>query len=126
MIPESQPFTTVFFDGGCPLCSREIAHYRRLNARSEIDWIDVTREPDRLAVFDLTAEDAMRSFHVMDKAGQMVTGARAFITLWRELPYYRRLAALCEALRVLPLLEWGYRHFARWHFQNRCAKGICR
>jgi predicted DCC family thiol-disulfide oxidoreductase YuxK len=126
MTPESSQTTIVFFDGGCPLCSREINHYRHLPARSEILWIDVTREAARLTAYGLNAEDAMRAFHVLDRGGRMVTGARAFLTLWRELPYYRFLSRSFEALGLVPVLEWGYEKFARWHYRRRCGEGVCR
>lgn len=29
---------TVFYDGSCPLCSREIAHYRRLRGAESLKW----------------------------------------------------------------------------------------
>jgi predicted DCC family thiol-disulfide oxidoreductase YuxK len=33
---------TVWFDGGCPLCRREIAFMRRLDRRGRIDFVDVS------------------------------------------------------------------------------------
>ena len=41
----------VLFDGGCPMCSREIAHYRRLGGAEAIDWIDIAAA-DSLQVFE--------------------------------------------------------------------------
>ncbi|MEC8852758.1 MAG: DCC1-like thiol-disulfide oxidoreductase family protein, partial [Pseudomonadota bacterium] len=32
---------TIFYDGGCPLCAREIAFYRRRAGAGRLDWIDV-------------------------------------------------------------------------------------
>jgi predicted DCC family thiol-disulfide oxidoreductase YuxK len=36
-----QRMLTVWFDGGCPLCRREIALMRRLDRRGRIDFVDV-------------------------------------------------------------------------------------
>jgi predicted DCC family thiol-disulfide oxidoreductase YuxK len=116
----------VFYDGGCPLCSREIAHYRRLNSLSRVDWLDITRQPERLDRYGLAPLDALATFHVMDdSAGRMHTGADAFIRLWRVLPGYRWLAKLINVLHVSPILERVYRAFARRHFQKRCREGAC-
>ncbi|CRI64811.1 hypothetical protein THIOKS12130002 [Thiocapsa sp. KS1] len=32
---------TAYFDGGCPLCSKEIAHYRRIDKAGAIHWVDL-------------------------------------------------------------------------------------
>jgi predicted DCC family thiol-disulfide oxidoreductase YuxK len=38
----SSPRLTLFYDGLCPLCSREIAHYRRRMPEGAADFIDIT------------------------------------------------------------------------------------
>ena len=38
----------VFFDGGCPLCRREIAHYRRIDTAQRLCWVDAASEPEAL------------------------------------------------------------------------------
>jgi predicted DCC family thiol-disulfide oxidoreductase YuxK len=40
MTPDSR--FTVYFDGNCPICSREIATYRRSRGGETIDWIDAS------------------------------------------------------------------------------------
>ena len=116
---------TVLFDGGCPLCSREISHYRQLAPVGEVEWIDVTREADRLVCFGVTSQAAMQTFHVLDRDGHLHLGVRGFLVLWEALPYYRQLARLCRFLHVIPLLEWGYARFARWHYRRRCSTTAC-
>jgi hypothetical protein len=34
---------TVYFDGMCPVCSREIATYRQLHGGGAINWVDALR-----------------------------------------------------------------------------------
>ena len=117
---------TVFFDGGCPLCNREITHYRRLTPREAIVWIDVIAEPEQLDRFDLDQQTALALFHVWDDhAARMYVGAAAFVRLWRALPGYRWLARIITALRLTPLLEPLYRSFAGRHFRKRCQEGAC-
>lgn len=117
---------TVFYDGGCPLCSREINHYRRLAKSPPIHWIDVTQEGEAtLGQCGISKNEAIAVFHVLDRNGRLAKGAEAFVLLWQELPYYRRLAALCRALRLLPLMQWAYARFARWHYRQRCRDGVC-
>lgn len=115
----------VFYDGGCSLCGREIQHYRRLPATRPIDWIDVTREPEKLTDFNINATAALAEFHVLDETRRLHKGADGFLLLWSALPYYRRLSSVCQALRIQPLMRWLYARFARWHFRRRCAAGAC-
>lgn len=118
---------TVFFDGGCPLCKREIAHYRRLRAREAVAWVDIIRQPEVLERFDLEQRTALAALHVWDDGrAVMHTGAAAFVRLWQSLPRYRWLARCITACRLTPLLERVYRVFARRHFRKRCRDGACR
>lgn len=116
---------TVFFDGGCPLCRREIAHYRRLDRHGRIHWFDVAEPGVQLDQFGLDRTAVMARFHVRDADGRMLTGAAAFVALWRCLPGYRHLARLVSALHLTGLLEWGYRRFAVWRLRRRCDDGLC-
>lgn len=116
---------TVLFDGGCPLCSREIEHYRKLPSLIPIRWLDIAADGSVCAQWGIDRRTALEVFHVLDDSGRFHLGADGFVTLWRALPYYRWLARLCASLHLLPAMRWGYRHFARWHFRKRCAEGVC-
>ena len=36
--------TTVYYDGECPLCSREIAHYRSRVGDGPVSFVDIMKE----------------------------------------------------------------------------------
>jgi predicted DCC family thiol-disulfide oxidoreductase YuxK len=114
----------VFYDGACPLCRREIAHYQRLDRRARIEWVDITRQPERLAGNGIAFTDAMQRLHVRESDGRIVTGAEAFVALWARLPYYRVLARLVSRPWRVRLLDRAYTRFAAWRWQRRCA-GTC-
>ena len=111
----------VFFDGGCGLCSREIAPYRRLDTRERIEWIDITREAGRLEDSGLDLQACMEVLHVIAADGRLHTGAHAFAVTWSHLPGYRWLARVVRLPGILPLLDAAYRRFARWRFRRRAA-----
>lgn len=111
----------LFYDGGCPLCRLEIAHYRRLDRRAEIEWVDIHAHPDLLQPYGVSWGNAMQRIHLLDGNGRMITGAYAFAALWRRLPYYRVLAAVTQLPGVLWLLEKAYVPFARWRWHRRCG-----
>jgi len=111
---------TVFFDGGCPLCSREIAHYRKLDRNEELQWVDITVETELVKQLGLDHESLMQRFHVRDTRGNMVTGAWGFAEMWAHLPYYRWLSRFLRFTRLLPALDLLYSRFARWRVRKRC------
>ncbi len=117
--------TIAFYDGGCPLCRKEIEHYRRIDAAGRIEWIDITRKRALLAALGITFDDAMRRMHVLGGDGLVRDGAAAFVALWRELPYYRRFAGIVYATRSVPLLDRLYGVFAARRYRSRCAAGAC-
>jgi len=115
----------MFFDGGCPLCSREVAHYRRLDRERRIRWVDITREPAALEAHGIAYQDAMERLHVRDKDGRMLVGMPAFVALWRQLPGYRVLASVVTRLRLVGLLDRVYSAFAAWRYRRRCDGDLC-
>jgi len=116
----------VLFDGACPLCAREIAHYRRLPGAAGLAWIDISREPDLERRFGVRPETAMARFHVRGAQGHWLTGAAAFAELWSHIAGYRLLATGVRRLHLLPILDLAYSGFARWRLRRRhCQGGVC-
>jgi predicted DCC family thiol-disulfide oxidoreductase YuxK len=116
----------LFYDGGCSLCRREIAHYRRLDRAGRVEWVDLYAEPDQAQRYGLSWHTAMQRIHLLETDGRLVTGARAFAALWRRLPGYRWLARLVSLPGVLLLLEPAYAAFARRRWSRRCTgDGLC-
>lgn len=115
----------VFYDGGCPLCLKEISHYRRIQREDVIDWLDITDRSLILADYGLTFQAASQRFHVLDQQGRWETGAHGFVILWKHLPYYRYLAAVVESLRLVKLMDLVYSRWAVWRLRRRCSNGQC-
>jgi predicted DCC family thiol-disulfide oxidoreductase YuxK len=116
---------TTFYDGGCPMCSREIAHYRKIDRADRIRWVDITRESEALSAVGLDLPSAMRRLHVQDTDGRMLRGVEGFVAIWRRLPRWHLLARLVTGLRLVGPLEWAYQRFAERRFKARCAEGAC-
>ena len=105
---------TVYFDGACPLCSREIATYRRMDGADRLRWVDITEVPAQELGGDLTREQALARFHVRDEQGRLVSGAAGFVMIWGRLPGLRWLAWLAARPPLRWLLEPAYRVFLRF------------
>jgi predicted DCC family thiol-disulfide oxidoreductase YuxK len=121
--PEQRP--VVFYDGACPLCSREIAHYRRIDRARRLRWVDAATEAKILAAHGLDLERAMAELHVLDGNGGWHRGVDAFLVIWSRLPAYRWLARLVSTLDLRTPLGFVYRHFAAWRYRNRCGTNSC-
>ena len=114
----------VFYDGGCPLCRREVMHYRRIGGDRQLCWVDIHKEPEELQACGLTLTEAMQRMHVMESDGRMVSGAAAFVAMWRRLPRYRPLAWAIALPGIFQLAELAYSRFARWRWKGRCDR-VC-
>jgi predicted DCC family thiol-disulfide oxidoreductase YuxK len=123
--PKKASALRVFFDGGCPLCRREIEFYRRLKPLQRFEWVDIDRERHRLDDYDVDYARAMARLHVQTPDGALHTGAYAFLTMWRGLPGWRRLAWLLDKGRLAPLLDRAYGWFAIRRLRRRCEPGRC-
>jgi predicted DCC family thiol-disulfide oxidoreductase YuxK len=119
------PRPVVFYDGACPLCRREIAHYRRVDHAGRLRWVDAAGEVHTLAGFGLSLEDAMAELHVLDAAGAWQRGVDAFVVIWEHLPRYRWLARLVSALGLRGPLGFAYQRFAAWRYRRRCSADGC-
>lgn len=121
----NKPRTVIFYDGGCPLCRREIDHYRKLDRTRRVDWVDITRDRRRLGALNIGYRQAMQRLHAQTPEGRVVDGVTAFVAVWQELPYYRWLARLVRATRLIRPLDVVYRWFARRRYRRRCRDGVC-
>lgn len=99
---------TVWHDGACPLCRREIALIRRLDRRGRIDFIDAT-----WATCPLDRAAMLARFHAREEGGPIVSGAAAFAAMWRAVPLLRPLGLAARHPAILALLERLYRRFLR-------------
>jgi predicted DCC family thiol-disulfide oxidoreductase YuxK len=123
------PTLTVFYDGLCPLCSREIAHYRRRVRDPDVVFLDLTAPDFDAAGHGLDPRRVLRVMRV--KVGEDVrTGLDAFIALWQRVAGYRWLARLAAVPGVHAVLAGGYALFARvrpWLPRRRgpCVDGAC-
>jgi predicted DCC family thiol-disulfide oxidoreductase YuxK len=100
----TNPAVTVWYDGGCPLCLREIAVMRRLDKRQVISFIDVTSEN---SVCPIAPADLLARFHAQEN-GVMLSGAAAFAAMWRAIPLLRPLGLAAQNTFVLAMLERLY------------------
>lgn len=103
----SERSLTVWYDGACPLCSREIAAMRRLDRKGAIAFVDIA---DSAAACPIDREAALARFHVQE-GGEVLSGAAAFAAMWRAIPALRWLGLLARWRPLEIVLERCYRSF---------------
>ncbi len=103
---------TVFYDGDCPLCAREIAFYRKRAGGDQVCWLDVSA-PNAEIPEDLPRAQALARFHVLTQQGELLSGGAAFSRLWSNLPAFRLLGRMCQIGPMPWLLEKAYVGFLR-------------
>jgi 3-demethoxyubiquinol 3-hydroxylase len=107
-----KPAITVFFDGGCPLCRREVGIYQRASVGLPVHWHDVN-EPEVALPVGLDRQTALTRFHVLQHGNkpELLSGAPAFTALWKLIPGWKWLGALGSLPLISSLLEIAYRAF---------------
>lgn len=117
-MPDPAP-TTVYYDGACPVCSREMATYQRARGAAALSFVNIAIEAPPEG---LTREAALARLHVALPDGRMVSGAAGFAALWSALPGWRWLGRLAGLPVVQPALEAAYLGFLRLRRLWRVAK----
>ena len=107
---EQKPELTVYYDGGCPLCTMEIGHYQGQAGAQKICFLDVSKAGE-MAAPDLPRDKALARFHVRDASGALESGAAAFVRIWLVLPKWRWAARLSTLPGALCVMERAYRGF---------------
>ena len=108
----------VFYDDQCPLCSKEILHYKKLEHLHKIDWIPISSSSELLQSHGLSTELALKRIHAIRNDGELVSGAAVFALIWSSLKPYHYLGKSVIYFRFIPILDYFYRFFADWRFKR--------
>jgi predicted DCC family thiol-disulfide oxidoreductase YuxK len=115
---------TVFYDGKCGLCRREIEHYMRIAPVGVFMWVDITVTPAPFTTLGYGVNDGLKALHAIDSEGIMHVAVDAFMLIWQQLPRWRMLAVFAKLPIIYPLAAWLYRIFAAWRFK-KLGYGAC-
>lgn len=105
---------TVHYNGACPVCDAEIAHYRRAanENHAPVAFADIASHPGALAGRGITDGELMRRMHVSAPGGHIASGVDAFIAIWRRLPRHRWLALIVALPVIRQLFSASYEWIA--------------
>ena len=112
----------VFYDDKCSLCTAEIDHYRKLEACYPIKWIGIHHDSKTIEEFGFNKKELLERLHVLRADGVVITGASAFATIWSSLKRYRLVGNLVYKFKLVPILNFFYKYFAKWRLQRRVCE----
>jgi len=117
----------VFYDGGCPLCRREIALLRRWDRHGKIQFTDIDAPEFSAVSLGRTHQDLMARIQGRLPDGQWIEGVEVFRRLYAAVGF-RWLAATSRWPGISQILDLGYRLFAknRLRLTGRCDAGACK
>ena len=115
---------TVFYDGKCGLCRREIEHYIRIAPQGIFAWVDITITPEPFTTLGYSVPAGLNALHVRDAADIMHVGVDGFIAIWQQLSRWRILAWLVGSPIIRPMAQRLYKAFAAWRFK-KLGYGTC-
>jgi len=124
---------TVFYDGSCRVCAREMAHYRTKSHGGRLLFVDISDPHFDPQTYGRSLEVFMAQMHVIDAQGRLFLGVDAFPVIWDALPgpLYRLLGRTLRCPGIHRLARLGYRAFARLRSYlpkkaAACDSGSCR
>lgn len=109
---------TVYYDGKCGLCSKEINYYKTLPTTTEFDWQDITISGEELEKEGISYSQGLKLLHAKDHDGKLHIGVDAFILIWKQFKYWRILGALIGLPIIKQLAQLAYKSFAHWRFKK--------
>ena len=110
---------TVFYDGKCGFCRREIHFYQKIAPSGVFHWCDITLDETELNKHGITIDAAMASLHAINGSGQIICGFDSFLLIWSQLPYFRLLAFLLQFPPMKWVMSFAYQRFAKWRAKRQ-------
>ena len=95
---------TVFYDGKCGLCSKEINYYKTIANPKKFTWLDVANNPNHLKSIDVTLSDALMQLHVLDNENNISIMESGAIMLYLAEKYKKFLPTTFD--ERFKCIEW--------------------
>ena len=104
---------TVFYDGACPLCAREVAKWRKAPFLCQVDWFDITGQDEELIRLGIDPAFALVELHTKTDDGQIRTSIESYALLLSELAHWRWLGKVISLPVVKSILKWVYDYLTK-------------
>ncbi|WP_372883222.1 thiol-disulfide oxidoreductase DCC family protein [Psychromonas sp.] len=122
----------IFYDGNCPLCSKEMQHLKRADRADKIQLEDLNSDDFNQRFPHINRDHAMAVLHGQNENGEMLFGLDVTCLAWQSVGKYPCLRALRWPV-IRPVADRVYLLFAKYRNpissflmpQNACANGAC-
>ena len=116
----------VFYDGGCPLCRREMGLLQRWDRRQRIRFTDISALSFDPQAVGKTFDELMSRMHGRLPDGTWLDGVEVFRRLYAAIGF-GPIVWLSRMPGVSHLLDFGYKIFARHRLRltGRCTAASC-
>lgn len=120
------PGIEVFYDGGCPVCSREVRFLRRWDRRGVMRFTDIDAPGFQAVPGGPGLDDLMARIHARLPDGTWIQGVEVFRRLYAAIGL-GPLVALSRLPGITHLLDRAYVVFARNRRRlfGRCTSETC-
>lgn len=126
MSDPAAPSFEVFYDGGCPLCKREIALIHRLDRRGRLKFTDIDAPDFRAEAVGKTQDELMAQIYGRLADGTWVKGVEVFRQLYGAVGL-TPVVWLSRLPGISHMLDLAYQVFARHRLKltGRCSADRC-
>lgn len=116
-------FDTLFYDGRCPLCAKEIRTLRRLQ-RGQLIFANIHEQNEHSQNLP-SRENLLRRLHLMTSNGEWVTGLHATVRAWGHTGFGWLFKPLLWPA-IYPIARRVYEAWADRRFKRKyvCALGV--
>ena len=117
-VKSSKKLITVFYDGKCGLCSKEINHYKKIAPQGIFNWQDITECDKELKQAGVSYSQGLKLLHSVDTHGRVHVGVDSFILIWNQLSRWNILAKIVSLPPIRQIVDLAYRKFAQIRFDK--------
>ncbi|AEG02129.1 thiol-disulfide oxidoreductase DCC family protein [Methylomonas methanica] len=130
-MPNRSEFT-LFYDGKCPICRKEVSWLRWKNTRHKLQFQDIHAEDFDATRFGKSQTELMAEIHGIYPDGRLIKGMPVFRACYHAVGLGWLLAPTGWPL-LRPFFDWLYVLFARHRIRlgglfagNACNNGVCK
>ena len=116
MINLHKKFMKVYYNESCSICRAEINHYKK-QLIEEIEWIDITNNIVAEKNTSKNNKALLRRLHV-EENGQVFSGAKAFLLVWKKIPKYKFLYTILKLPIIFNIFSFIYEIIAFFLYQK--------
>lgn len=120
---------TLYFDGACPVCSREMRHLKKKDKKGLLSFVDISEPDFDPAKYNRSYDDFMKQIHAVLPDGTVVIGMEVFRQAYKRIGHGWLLFPTKLPV-IKQIADFAYAVFARNRmkiskFLSRCGVDSC-